>query len=48
MLDIYRLRRLFNISVEKSAAMVSARLNEMPDKEWNKTGLKINKPDITT
>ena len=44
MLDIYRLRRLFNISVEKSAAMVSARLNEMPDKEWNKTGLKINKP----
>lgn len=43
MMDIYRLRRLFGISVEKAAEMVNKRLKGIPDKEWDKTGLKIEK-----
>ncbi|KAF0146172.1 MAG: hypothetical protein FD156_199 [Nitrospirae bacterium] len=43
MVDIYILRRLFGLSVEKAAAMVGMRLEEIPDEKWNKTEFKINK-----
>lgn len=47
MLDLYRLRRLFDLPVEKAAEMVRARLEITPDKEWNKTGFKLIKPSYS-
>lgn len=43
MIDICRLRKLFNVSIETAVKMVAAKLSAMPYDDFDRTGLKLKK-----